>query len=100
MQGYEDPFNRRCYPWGEEDKNLVSYFRVLGELRRKKELNGGSADISSPAVGVAEIVRGGKIKLIANASSSPYKIDRTRDLITGDEYTVVPPETAILIRLK
>ena len=100
MQGYEDPFNRRCYPWGEEDKNLVSYFRVLGKLRRKKELNGGSTDISSPAAGVAEIVRGNKLKLIANASSSPYKIDRTRDLITGDEYTVVPPETAILIRLK
>ncbi len=34
MEGYKDPFNRRTYPWGREDRRLVEYFRYLGSLRR------------------------------------------------------------------
>ena len=34
MEGYKDPFNRRTYPWGREDTELVRFFRQLGQLRR------------------------------------------------------------------
>ena len=34
MEGFEDPFNRRAYPWGKEDGELLSWFAALGELRR------------------------------------------------------------------
>lgn len=34
MQGYKDPFNRRCYPWGNEDQELISYVRELGRVRK------------------------------------------------------------------
>lgn len=34
MQGYKDPFNRRCYPWGNEDQELISYVRELGKIRK------------------------------------------------------------------
>ena len=34
MQGYKDPFNRCCYPWGHENKTLLSYYRMLGNLRK------------------------------------------------------------------
>lgn len=33
FEGYEDPFNRRCYRWGEEDAELLSFYRKLGALR-------------------------------------------------------------------
>lgn len=33
MEGYRDPFNRACYPWGREDKELVSWYENLGKLR-------------------------------------------------------------------
>ncbi len=33
MEGYRDPFNRRCYPWGREDAELVSWYENLGKLR-------------------------------------------------------------------
>ena len=33
MEGFEDPFNRRTFPWGEEDGELLSWFRALGRLR-------------------------------------------------------------------
>ncbi len=36
MQGYKDPFNRGCYPWGNENCDLVDFYTVLGKLRREK----------------------------------------------------------------
>ena len=35
LQGYKDPFNRKCYPWGGEDKNILEFSKFLGELRKK-----------------------------------------------------------------
>ena len=35
MEGFEDPFNRRTFPWGHEDADLVAWFAVLGQLRKK-----------------------------------------------------------------
>ena len=35
MEGFEDPFNRRTYPWGREDRQLRAYFARLGGLRRR-----------------------------------------------------------------
>ncbi len=34
MEGFEDPFNRRTYPWGQEDRELLGWFKSLGQLRR------------------------------------------------------------------
>lgn len=33
MEGFEDPFNRRCYPWGEGDKELLKWYKRLGAVR-------------------------------------------------------------------
>ncbi len=34
MEGYRDPFNRGCFPWGQEDTALTDWYRRLGELRQ------------------------------------------------------------------
>ena len=34
MQGYRDPFNRRCYPWGNENLDLIEFTRQLGVIRK------------------------------------------------------------------
>ena len=44
MEGWRDPFNRLPYPWGREDKKLLSHYRRLGGLRA-----------SSPALADGEI---------------------------------------------
>lgn len=36
MQGYEDPLNRRTYPWGREDAALLAWYRRLGQVRRER----------------------------------------------------------------
>ncbi|MBQ3126929.1 MAG: glycoside hydrolase family 13 protein [Clostridia bacterium] len=33
MEGWRDPFNRLPYPWGREDKTMLSHYRRLGGLR-------------------------------------------------------------------
>ena len=37
MEGYKDPFNRRPYPWGREDEQLLAHYRHLGQLRKSQE---------------------------------------------------------------
>ncbi len=35
MQGYKDPLNRRFFPWGNENSEILNWFIKLGEIRRK-----------------------------------------------------------------
>lgn len=35
MQGYADPFNRLPYPWGREDRALLSFYREVASFRKK-----------------------------------------------------------------
>lgn len=34
MEGYRDPFNRRCYPWGEENLELIEFVKQLAAIRK------------------------------------------------------------------
>lgn len=50
LYGYKDPFNRKCYPWGNEDKDLISFFMKLGQFRKNvnmKELEYSIIEINS-----------------------------------------------------
>ncbi len=41
LEGYEDPFNRRCYPWGQEDAALIDWYRALLAVRKNCSAFGG-----------------------------------------------------------
>lgn len=49
MEGYKDPFNRGCYPWGNENRELIDFYKTLGKIRRENEVfkKGYFAPISS-----------------------------------------------------
>ena len=36
MEGEKDPFNRMPYPWGQENHDLLKYFRKVGRMRRRE----------------------------------------------------------------
>ncbi|MBE6855132.1 MAG: glycoside hydrolase family 13 protein [Ruminococcus sp.] len=38
MQGYKDPFNRRCYPWGNEDHELIDFTAGLSAIRKSTKV--------------------------------------------------------------
>jgi len=36
LEGHSDPQNRRTYPWGEENTELLEWYRQLGQLRQNE----------------------------------------------------------------
>lgn len=38
MTGDLDPYNRRTYPWGREDKDFLEYFKTLAKIRREESV--------------------------------------------------------------
>ncbi len=37
LEGYKDPLNRRTYPWGNENKELLDWYKTLVALRKSKD---------------------------------------------------------------
>lgn len=37
MEGYSDPFNRRTFPWGKENAEILSDYRKIGKIREETE---------------------------------------------------------------
>ena len=34
LEGYKDPFNRRCYPWKNQNAQLIKWYKQLGIIRK------------------------------------------------------------------
>ena len=75
LNGYKDPFNRGCYPWGKENSELIGWYRELGKIRKENSsLYDGSFHPVSEAAGCIAYVRstdGNRIMLIANRNVHP-----------------------------
>ncbi|MCQ2484961.1 MAG: glycoside hydrolase family 13 protein [Clostridia bacterium] len=75
MQGYKDPFNRRCFPWGNENKELTEWYRKLGKVRTQNNVFvDGKIDILSAAAGCVAYSRKTEqnaILIIANSNAHP-----------------------------
>ncbi|MBQ3055293.1 MAG: glycoside hydrolase family 13 protein [Oscillospiraceae bacterium] len=37
MEGFEDPLNRRFYPWGKEDRELLKFYQMMGKIKCEQE---------------------------------------------------------------
>ena len=35
MEGYQDPFCRRCFDWDNTDEEMLSFYRTLGRIRKE-----------------------------------------------------------------
>ncbi len=51
LDGFEDPMNRRPFPWGREDGTLLAWYRALGGLRRGRRALFADGDLRVSAVG-------------------------------------------------
>ena len=61
MQGYKDPFNRKFYPWGKENKELVKFYKDLGKMRKSLTcLKDGEYHTVSEMLGCLAFVRKAK----------------------------------------
>ncbi len=75
MEGYKDPFNRKCYPWGKENSELISHYKALGKVRKSCScLKDGEFRTVSEMLGCLAFIRENKddeIMVIINRNEHP-----------------------------
>ncbi len=75
LEGYKDPFNRGCYPWGNENKALVDFYRQLGKIRRENPVfaKGNFIPVSSMlgCIAYRRADENGDIMVIVNRNEHP-----------------------------
>ncbi len=38
LEGYSDPFNRRSFPWGYEDEEILNFYKKIGKIRNENSV--------------------------------------------------------------
>ena len=94
MEGGKDPFNRRPYPWGREDKELQAHFRILGNLRKAHAaLRTGDTEIiraGEGCFGFARTLGDSKLRIYVNHSKETWQIPAGRQLFAKGVKTLAP----------
>ena len=94
MQGYKDPFNRRTYPWGREDTELLEHFRRLGALRRDQEVlrlgNVAFFQAGDYRLGFTRTWGNKTLRIYVNRSGDPWDIPAGHVLLGHNMHTVAP----------
>ena len=94
MEGYKDPLNRRTYPWGREDWELLEHFRRLGQLRKDTEaLRLGDIQFfhaGDQRLGFSRSLNGKSDKIYVNRSGDPWDIPAGKILLGHNLHTVAP----------
>ena len=94
QEGYKDPFNRRTYPWGNEDERLIEFTRELGAIRRKlKVFAKGDIKFIDVTKDYAVFSRtdeeiGEQAVIILNRSRKTRSF-KVSDLISGENYEII-----------
>ena len=114
MQGYSDPFNRVCYPWGNENKELLDWYRRLIRIRLDHDVYARGvyrtivAEDGLYAFERAKNERSSgrrkdKTVTVVNRSDRNRRValeGRWKDLLTGSEYrTAVPLKSGQMMLL-
>ena len=94
MEGYKDPFNRRTYPWGREDWELLNHFKRLGCLRKDHPaLRLGDIrffEAEDKHLGYTRSYEGKTYKIYANRSGDPWDIPAGKVILGYNLQTVAP----------
>ena len=91
MEGLIDPFNRKFYPWGKENEEILSHYKKISEFRKKTEIfKDGLYKTEYATGGVFIFTRYDEkdnLTFATNVSSSPHLLfTRIYDMLNG-EYT-------------
>ena len=107
VTGFEDPFNRRTYPWGGEDKGLLAFVSRLGQLRKTTAAlrRGGLAYLTAdgPLLAFSRTLGRETVIAAANRGDSPAHLElpfAAVDLLTGERFpkkAAIPPRRAVLL---
>ncbi|MGM9589743.1 MAG: glycoside hydrolase family 13 protein [Faecousia sp.] len=95
MEGYKDPFNRRTYPWGREDREMQNHFMRLGRLRAEHEaLRLGDirfAEAEDKHLSFSRTYQSKTVKIYVNRSGDPWDIPAGK-VAFGYNLQIVAPD--------
>ncbi len=95
MEGHKDPFNRRTYPWGHEDRELVQHYRRLGQLKKENPaLRLGDIQFFQAGdkhLGFTRSYEGKTLRVYCNRSADAWEIPAGK-LLLGYNLQVVAPD--------
>ena len=88
LEGHKDPFNRRTYPWGKEDSQLLDHYKALGNLKKSREvLQKGDIHFfcaTGGKIGFSRIYQGKELKIYVNHSDAPWVIPQRKVLYANN----------------
>ena len=94
MEGYKDPFNRRTYPWGREDQELLAHHKCLGRLRKEQEaLRWGDVAFfqgMDNQLGFTRTLEGKQLRIYVNRSADTWDVPSGKLLYGHKLHTVAP----------
>lgn len=83
LQGFDDPINRRPYPWGSEDKEILAHYKKLGRIRRENRAVFSGGFNMRDENGLVAYERAGDDEILIAVNAGAY--DKT--LFINNEYT-------------
>jgi glycosidase len=96
MEGFEDPFHRRGFPWGREDTSLTAWYTALGVCRRRHEaLQSGAISYlraEGPLLAFSRAAAGSYLAAVTNRAEEarpcplPWPEAAARDLLSGEVF--------------
>jgi pullulanase len=105
MEGYNDPFNRRPYPWGRENKELLEYYKYLGNIRINENLyKQGKFDIvmcNEDVLAFARYDEYAFVLTLVNRSNNAYVLNSNADLrsiSTNRKISSIQPNRAYILK--
>ena len=109
MEGYKDPFNRKCYPWDYENQDLLSWYKKIAAIRRGHEVykkgEYRTTALSGGMFAFARYDEAEEIITVVNCGAFSQELYLTglhKDLLSGRTFTgllaVAPGEVFLLKR--
>ena len=87
MDGYRDPFNRRCFPWGQENEPLQAFYASLARLKKESPaLRRGDVTVVEAGNGRLLFLRkvaGQTLAVCCNRSQQPWRLPNGSRLRLG-----------------
>ena len=95
MTGYRDPFNRKYYPWGQEDESLQTFYRTLAKLKKTlPALRCGDVTVMEAGGGRLMLRRSCEAQTLCvccNQSDAPWELAGAGELLLGGRLLSVLP---------
>lgn len=104
VEGYQDPFNRTTYPWDNENKDLISWFKKLGSIRNEECFKDGQINLlpfNENMMGFYRESLNSKILTVVNMQDTAFELDgEFYDLISETKIKKVKPKSACICKIK